>query len=158
MKKLAAIAALSSLVSSGIHAQEVSTGSLKYLSTVSVAVSNVEKDAEAAGLSVSQLTADIEQKLRRSRLGIVGKGKKSDGLIYVNVNAMKVNDYLWAYHVQLVLEQGVVLTRSGFPCVGRTWWTGTLGATRPQDFVTDVRTAVGQAVDSFIKDYRAENP
>ncbi len=141
-------------MNSFLPSQKVSTkpGQLQ----LSVLIEELKPEVGRAGLSKDQLKTDVELRLRKAHIRVVGLSPP--GYLYVNVQALRQSGG-WVYSVHVGLNQDVTLDRDkSISCSGETWSEGTLGTATRDKFVAEVRDALGDQVDRFINDYLAANP
>jgi hypothetical protein len=147
-----AIATPSSLLAAG---GKVERRSLVGLPPIAVLVEDVAPELATQGITASQLRVDSELRLRKS--GIRVTDSESAPFLHVNVTAMKATEYVWAFAVDVSLNQEVTLPRSPSWLSAITWHQAglsTLGLQR----VGSIREHVLDYVDMFINDYLAANP
>ena len=131
---------------------------LKDITNLDVVISQLSKDVQEAGLTQSELKADVELKLRQN--GIIVTPNSIDGmpLLYVLVSALSNGSgSTFVYHVEVMLRQFTRLA-NGAGADAYTWVTGTLAASDANRFRTSVRQEVQTLVDEFLKDYASVNP
>jgi hypothetical protein len=135
--------------------------SLGGITSVSVTVEKIDKDAERDGLSRDQVQTDVELRLRKANIQI---REKTDSKfptypqLYVIVNAVKSNVGIYAFSVDVQVNDVANLTRKPPRLAIVTIWdagtTGSVGASN----VRKIRESISDVVDQFINDYLAANP
>ncbi|MBI5250858.1 MAG: hypothetical protein HY912_15330 [Desulfomonile tiedjei] len=140
---------------------EYTRETLRDLAGVFVIVETVKSDAEADGLSVTELQKDVELKLSQAGIRVLDhdEWRSTPGRpwLYVSVNTIKfLASYFFSLDVQL--KQEVSLSRSGsISTSSSTWELGSLGMTVISDLPNRVRQAVDAYVQRFIDDYDTVN-
>jgi hypothetical protein len=130
--------------------------SLKGITAIAVLVDTFAAEAEADGLTRSQLQTDVELRLREAGLPVVAKA--TDVLLYVNVHALRSRERtLYVYSIQVNVLQPVTVTRTGTPARAGTWFTATLGMAGTAKLAI-VRDDLRAAVDRFLTAWLAMNP
>jgi len=133
---------------------------LSGLKGVAVVVEPPVKTLELQRLPAETLQADVEKRLRKSRIPILTVEKAEDPpgkpCLYVTVNAKTTSGDTMVYSIDVALKQEVRLTRNGILLHGATTWsTRTLGIS---DDTNRIRNALVSIVGSFCDDYEATNP
>lgn len=129
---------------------------LKGLGEVSVLVESVDPKAVDIGLSIDQLKADVELRLRQSRIKVTDNARS---WVYVRLSTLKMNEEpAWVFHIRLELDQAVHLDRNNLSAVAATWETGGIAIVDENRFVDTVRLNLRDDVDQFVNDYLAANP
>lgn len=134
---------------------------LNGLEGVAVVVETVKSDAEADGLDMGDIQADVELKLVQAGIRVLHHDEwmKTPGhpWLYVSVNTMKyLASYFFSIDVQL--KQDVSLPRD--PSIltsSATWEVGSIGFAAPQSFPEKIRESVSVYVNQFIGDFLAAN-
>ncbi|HXG18801.1 MAG TPA: hypothetical protein VNN62_06985 [Methylomirabilota bacterium] len=135
---------------------------LRDLPGVTVVIEPLQAAAEHDGLTQHQLQIDVEQQLRTAGIRVLthDEWRQTPGspYLYVNVAALKKNYGLYAYSIEVCLNQVVTLLRNQhIQEFAETWETREVG-TVGQDRLSTVRESVAAHVNTFIRDYRAVNP
>lgn len=141
---------------------------LKGISEVAVVIETLKPVAQTAGLSIEVLKNDVEQQLKRSRIKVrdmptplmqkTGARSATD-IVYVKVGSVRPEgSESIVYSVSVEAKQIVTLDRLRARIRGTTTWeSGMLGIVGTDEFVTEVRSDVGEHVGRFINDYLAAN-
>jgi hypothetical protein len=160
---LFAVAAL--VCSSVFGADEVKDAqSLKGLAAVRVVVEVQGREAQEHGLKPADLRADIESRLKKTGLQLLGEHDRAQGMpqLYLNVNVFPAGsgkDGLFVYSVDLSLIQDVRLIRApNVRATAATWKIpGSLGTIEAKG-ISGLRSVVGEYADGFVSAHRAANP
>ncbi|MBM3302210.1 MAG: hypothetical protein FJY85_19945 [Deltaproteobacteria bacterium] len=134
---------------------------LRGLPGVLVIVENIKEDAEASGLSVTELQTDVELKLAAAGIHVLPHEEWRTTMgrpwLYVSVNTIRfVTSYFFS--IDLQLKQEVALRRH--PAIMTscaTWELGSIGFVGEQSLSSKIRESVAAYVDDFIADYRVAN-
>ena len=135
---------------------------LRGLPGVAVVIEPLHPTTERDGLTQSQLQAEVEQQLKTAGIRVLTQEewKKTPGApyLYVNVAALKKNYGLYAYAIEVCLNQLVLLIRDQQTQeFAETWETREVGTVGKERLAT-VRKSVAAHVAVFIRDYFAVNP
>lgn len=146
-----------SVVASGQTAQEVTRKPLVGLKSFRVIIEDLDRDAISDGLTLQQLRTDAELRLRKA--GITVKDEGGDApYLYINLNAMKGEDGLYAYSIVVQVNRLVMVKCPPEDFFYAVVWdknaVGTVGALK----IRQVRDHINDVVDRFINDYLAANP
>ncbi len=133
---------------------------LKGFTGVNVIVRYLDPDIEKDGLTMLQITTDVELKLRLAGIKVLAlteMRKKALHTLVIDLGILKTKSFKgYVYRIDVSLEQFVYLKRnSSVPINFSTWSTGTLGITTD---ISDIRNAVENQVDIFINAYLSVNP
>jgi hypothetical protein len=134
--------------------------SLKGLSAIYVVVEPIEREIERQGLTREKIRTDTIQRLRKAGIRILSKKEwlknRAGPYLYVNLNIQKdpYGVYFHAFRVELV--QKVVLIRDPKLEVFATTWSRQLLGSR--GYLSQVRYAIQDAVDLFLRDHGLANP
>jgi hypothetical protein len=140
---------------------EITRETLRGLKGVVVVVETVKSDAEADGLKVDDIQAEVEAKLEEGGVQILPhdawRATVGRPWLYVSVNTMK---YLFGYFfsIDVQLKQDVTLPRR--PSIltsSATWEMGSIGVVSIPDLPNKIKESVFGYVDSFISEYAAVN-
>jgi hypothetical protein len=135
---------------------------LRGLAGVTVVIEPLHATAERDGLSQRQLQADVERQLQAAGIRVLTQDEwrstPGSPYLYVNVSALKKSYGLYAYAIEVCLNQLVTLLRNqDIQEFAETWETrevGTVGKGR----LATVRDSVAVHVNTFIRDYFSVNP
>jgi len=132
---------------------------LKGITAIRVVVEPLNPEAERDGLTKDQLQTDVELRLRKAGIRVTSSLEESEwSYLHLNVNPVKGSSGLYAYHISLEFEQGVILGRDRNISLSAPTWSvaevGIIGAQR----LRDVRGDVADLADKFIKAYLEQNP
>jgi hypothetical protein len=135
---------------------------LRGLPGLTVVIEPMSPSAEQDGLTQSQLQVDVEQRLRASGIRVLTKEEwqKTPGspYLYINVAALKKDYGLYAYAIEVCVNQLVTLIRNrNIREFAETWETREVGTVGTERLLT-VRDSVAAHVDEFIRDYFSVNP
>jgi hypothetical protein len=135
---------------------------LRGLPGVSVVVEPLQANAEQDGLTQQQLHADVERQLRAAGIRVLTQDEwrstPGSPYLYINVSALKKSYGLYAYAIEVCLNQVVTLLRAqNIQEFAETWETREVGTVGKEQIAT-VRESVAAHVDVFIKDYFTVNP
>jgi hypothetical protein len=140
---------------------EYTKDTLRGLIGVVVVIETIKPDAEADGLSISELQTDVELKLVQGGIRVLPHSEwcQTPGRpwLYVSVNTIKhLGSYFFSVDVQLKQDvnlphQPSIVTSSA------TWELGSIGFAKTDLLRAKIRESVGAYVDNFINDYSAVN-
>jgi hypothetical protein len=135
---------------------------LRGLTGLTVVIEPMNPSAEQDGLTRNQLQVDIEQRLRAAGIRVLTKEEwqKTPGspYLYINVAALKKDYGLYAYAIEVCVNQLVTLIRDqNIREFAETWETREVGTVGTERLLT-VRDSVAAHVDEFIRDYFSVNP
>lgn len=146
---------------SKMNITEITRETLRGLTGLVVVVETVKSDAEADGLKVDEIQAEVEARLVEGGVRIlphdVWRTTVGRPWLYVSVNTMK---YLFSYFfsIDVQLKQDVTLPRR--PSIltsSATWEMGSIGFVAIPEFSDKIRESVAGYIDSFVSDYTAVN-
>jgi hypothetical protein len=143
--------------------------SLKGLKGVEVLVEELKPELEDFNLTMIEVQADVELKLRNAGIGVLSKedNEKIQPLrkpyLYVKIDSLKLpwRRASFVFHVEVALKQQVALSehpknfKKSF--YAPTWNTTFIGAVSGNN-VPDIRDFVKELMDRFVNDYLKENP
>ena len=134
---------------------------LRDLSGVTVVIEPMTPQAEQDGLTQRQLQTDVERQLHAAGIRVFTKEEwqttPGSPYLYVNVAALKKQYGLYAYAIEVCLNQLVTLIRNQhIQEFAETWETREVG-TVGEDQLSTVRESVASHVDEFIRDYFSVN-
>jgi len=120
----------------------------------------------AAGLTRSAIQTDVEVKLRLAGMAILSEAEMLHApgtpYLYVNANVLagKTGKGLWAFNLDLSLNQGVLLERDvRLPGVNaETWRQGRLGMVPASAGPARIRSDIRDLVDVFLNAWLTVNP
>jgi hypothetical protein len=135
---------------------------LRGLPGVTVVIEPLQAAAEQDGLTQQQLHADVERQLRAAGIRVLTQEewRRTAGspYLYVNVSALKKSYGLYAYAIEVCLNQVVTLLRAhDIQEFAETWETREVGTVGKEQLAT-VRESVAAHVNIFIQDYFTVNP
>lgn len=125
------------------------------LREVNVVVEDLADDAVAAGLDRRDLERAIEQQLEEHgvRLG----NSRNAGDLYVSIATFRGATGLYAYCIEVSLQQLVTIESNQLRTLADVWELGSLG-TVGEGNLPQIAGVVTQIVDRFIDDYHEMNP
>lgn len=134
---------------------------LRGLPGVAVVIEPLHANAEQDGLTQRLLQEDVERRLRAAGIRVLSREEwqhtPGSPYLYVNVAALKKNYGLYAYAIEVCLNQLVTLIRNHhIHEFAETWETREVG-TVGEDQLLTIRESVKAHVDAFIRDYFAVN-
>ncbi len=120
----------------------------------------VVEDLDSDGLvTVGQVQTDTELRLRKAGINVLETGFP---MLYVNTELLKgrsmATSGIYAYHIELTLEQAVLVPGNEEAALGATWSTGTTGMVGKDNLSKAIREDVGDLVDKFSNAYLSMNP
>jgi len=135
---------------------------LRGLSGVTVVIEPLPALVENDGLSQQQLQIEVERQLTAAGIRVLNKEEwrntPGSPYLYVNVSALKKVYGLYAYSIEVCLNQLVTLSRAqDIREFAETWETREVG-TVGKDRLATVRKSVAMHVQIFIRDYFSVNP
>ena len=135
---------------------------LRGLPGVAVVIEPLHPTTERDGLTQNKLQAEVEQQLKTAGIRVLTQEewKKTPGApyLYVNVAALKKSYGLYAYAIEVCLNQLVLLIRDHQTQeFAETWETREVGTVGKKQ-LPSVRNSVAAHVAIFIRDYFAVNP
>ena len=131
------------------------TLSLWQLPGVRVVVEPVSVEARADGLNTDSLLQVVETKIIDAGIQLLSEDEWQvtigNPLLVVSISLLRPSEFFYLYHVEVDLQQLVVLARdSTIPSFSPTWSAGgTLGSV-PAERVGSLRAEVLRQVDRFI--------
>jgi len=135
---------------------------LRGLAGVAVVVEPLNAEAEQDGLQQRRLQATVEKQLRAAGIPVLSTETWSvtpgGPYLYVNVAALKKQYELYAYSIEVCLNQLVTLARDrNIRQFAETWETREVG-TVGSDKLPTVQDSIARHVETFIAAYRTVNP
>lgn len=135
---------------------------LRGLAGVAVVVEPLNAEAEQDGLQQGRLQATVEKQLRAAGIPVLSTETWSvtpgGPYLYVNVAALKKQYELYAYSIEVCLNQLVTLARDqNIRQFAETWETREVG-TVGSDKLPTVQDSIARHVETFIAAYRTVNP
>ena len=135
---------------------------LRGLAGVAVVVEPLNAEAEQDGLQQGRLQATVEKQLRAAGIPVLSKETWSvtpgGPYLYVNIAALKKQYKLYAYSIEVCLNQLVTLARDrNIRQFAETWETREVGTVGSDKLVT-VQDSIARHVETFIAAYRTVNP
>jgi len=146
-----------------VHAQSFhsSAASLAGLTGVEIVVEDMSPGLQQLGLAELTLRTDVELRLRRAGIRVLGQVEACDSLpcVYIHVTAT-TGPRLSAYFVHVGLQQMVNLTRdSSFAFSVETWHAlGRVGMVTGDELPRRVLDAVRSEVAQFVNAFHNANP
>ena len=125
------------------------------LREVNVVVEDLSEDAEAAGLDRRTIERAVERQLeeRGIRLGT----SRNAGDLYVDIATFQGATGLYAYCIEVSLQQLVTIEGNQLRTLADVWELGSLGTVGSGN-LPQVARIVTEIVDVFIEDYLDVNP
>lgn len=140
---------------------EITRETLRGLKGLVVIVETVKSDAEADGLMVDDIQAEVESKLKQAGVPILPHDEWRTTIgrpwLYVSVNTIK---YLFSYFfsIDVQLKQDVTLPRRpSISTSSATWEMGSIGFVAVPELPAKIKESVAMYVDNFISDFLAVN-
>ena len=135
---------------------------LRGLAGVAVVVEPLNAEAEQDGLQQRRLQATVEKQLRAAGIPVLSTETWSvtpgGPYLYVNVAALKKQYELYAYSIEVCLNQLVTLARDrNIRQFAETWETREVGTVGSDKLVT-VQDSIARHVETFIAAYLTVNP
>jgi hypothetical protein len=135
---------------------------LRGLPGVTVVIEPLQDSAEHDGLTRSQLQTEVERQLQTAGIHVLTQDewRRTPGspYLYVSVSALKKSNGLYAYSIEVCLNQLVTLLRNqDIQEFAETWETREVGAVGENQLIT-VQESVATHVNIFIRDYFSVNP
>lgn len=125
------------------------------LREVNVVVEDLAEDAEEAGLERRAILRSVEQQLEER--GVPLGNSRSAGDLYVNIETFRGSTGLYAYCVEVSLQQLVTIDGNQLRTLADVWELGSLGTVGGGNLPA-VTSVVTEIVDAFIDDYLDMNP
>lgn len=122
---------------------------------VNVVVGNLADGAETAGLTRRALETAIERRLEERRVPLGNSRTAAD--LYVSVDTHVGATGLYAYCVEVAVQQLVTIEGNQLRTLADVWDVGSLGTVGVAN-LPQVEQVVLQIVDRFIEDYLEMNP
>jgi len=135
---------------------------LRGLPGVTVVIEPLLAAAEQDGLTQRELQTEVERQLQAAGIRVLTQDEwrstPGSPYLYVNVSALKKSYGLYAYSIEVCLNQLVTLLRNQeIKEFAETWETREVG-TVGKDRLATVRESVAAHVNIFIRDYFIVNP
>ena len=138
----------------------LSRATLQGITAVRASILLTSNDAQKDGLTEDQLQTDVELRLRKAGITVIGSSAQTLRVVVVAYgvrDGSAIQSYAFLFSAALV--QGIALTRDpSILALGETWsvaGVGTVGATR---FSRYVRDTLADLIDQFINAYLEQNP
>jgi hypothetical protein len=167
MRQMVAMALLGFLIPVPLWAQNApeknARAAVAGLRGVQVIVESITPDIERAGLTRDTLQTDVELQLRQYGIPVLTEEQRLETpgypYLYVNVNIIRNTELLvYAFSIELTLEQDVILTRHPQTAIpAATWNSGSVGLVGGAR-VQSIRDGVKNHVNKFINLYLSANP
>ncbi len=125
------------------------------LREVNVIVEDLAADAESAGLDRRSIERAIEEHLKER--GVPLGNSRTAGDLYVNIDTFRGSTGLYAYCVEVSVQQLVTIESNQLRTLADVWQLASLG-TVGQANLPGVESIVMQIVDVFVEDYLERNP
>ncbi len=125
------------------------------LREVNVVVEDLAADAESAGLDRRSIERAIEGHLQER--GVPLGNSRSAGDLYVNIDTFRGSTGLYAYCVEVSLQQLVTIEGNQLRTLADVWQLASLGTVGEAN-LPGVESIVMQIVDVFVEDYLETNP
>jgi hypothetical protein len=142
--------------------EEVDARPLKGLKRVFVLVEALDNDAAAAGIAPEWVQQTVELRLRRIGLQVVSREEKGTLLlpyIYVKWNFIQPEKGLFAYDLEMSLNEGARLSRNKLFHPGVASWTSShIGSAGLHTVAASVGRMLNNALDAFENSYLIANP
>ena len=122
---------------------------------INVVVENLTDDVEAAGLTRRALESAIERRLEGRQVPLGNSRNAAD--LYVSVDTHLGATGLYAYCVEVAVQQLVTIEGNQLRTLADVWDVGSLGTVGTAN-LPQVEQVVLQIVESFIEDYLSTNP
>jgi len=143
--------------------EERDRATLRGLKGVEVLIEPLAPKMEEDGLLAKQIQTDVELRLRSVGIRVLSREEalKAPGssYLYVNVNALSLEEVQWVYSLRVELCQDVLLERD--PSIGAfgvpTWSVRAVGRVGRLN-LRHIRETVADCVDRFINAYLSVNP
>ncbi len=120
------------------------------LREVNVVVDDLDEDAESAGLDRRQLETAIERQLEGR--GVTVGSSRSAGDLYVNVDTFRGSTGLYAYCVEVSVQQLVTIESNQLRTLADVWEVASLGTVGAAN-LAEIARVVEQIVDLFADDF-----
>jgi len=135
---------------------------LRGLPGVTVVVEPLQASAEQDGLTRRLLQDEVEHQLQAAGIRVLTQDewRRTPGspYLYVSVSALKKSNGLYAYSIEVCLNQLVTLLRNqDIQDFAETWETREVGTVGKNQLVS-VQKSVAAHVNVFIRDYLSVNP
>jgi hypothetical protein len=146
----------------GAEMPERAKETLRGLPGVTVVVEPLQESAERDGLTRRQLQAEVERQLQAAGIRVLTQAEwrstPGSPYLYVSVSALKKSYGLYAYSIEVCLNQVVTLLRNqDIQEFAETWETREVGTVGKERLVT-VQKSVAAHVNIFIQEYFSVNP
>jgi hypothetical protein len=165
VKNLAGLIALFFVAAPGAAAQVAAENeSLIGLKAVRVITEKLDADVEKLGLRQSDIMTDVELRLRRSGITVLGRETgpitAAQGVLVVDLSLSSTNENRgFIYRIDVELMQPVLLKRNvQLDFLATTWSSDGLFGLTFRDKLRDIRNSVLDQVDKFVNSYLAMNP
>jgi hypothetical protein len=161
MIRLFSVVSLMLLAASVSSAQSFQRAGLQGVNAMKVVIEDLLPETADTGLTVEQLRADVELRLRKSGIRVVDESDAAAPWLYLQLPAFKNKQFnFYAASVSLEFRRlGTFGTGKEQVSVLASVWSNSMLTVQPsRDFRTTARDIVAQIVDMFINDYLAANP
>ena len=135
---------------------------LRGLSGVTLVVEPLNPEVEQDGLTGAQLYDAVEEQLLEADINVLSQddvaGTFRQAYLYINVAALKKHYGLYAYAIEVSVNQRVSLMRdNAIQQFAETWESREVGTVGTEKLST-IQESVAMHVGAFVDAYRAANP
>ena len=114
---------------------------------------------EVYSIKERTIKTDIEHKLKRESIRVIGLKENYDALLFTEIIIMESGHLYYVANVHMEIYQYAIIKRidSHIEHLVVTWSAGFTSIVRKSQ-ITDIRTSINDMVDQFINDYLSVNP
>ena len=114
---------------------------------------------EVYSIKERTIKTDIEHKLKRERIRVLGLKENYDALLFTEIIIMESGHLYYVANVHMEIYQYAIIKRidSHIEHLVVTWSAGFTSIVRKSK-IADIRTSINDTVDQFINDYLSVNP
>jgi hypothetical protein len=150
-----------SLVGSSVYGVDdrYARESLRGITGTGILIEPLGPELKGAGLTVDQLKADVESKLKSAGIKIINEkdilAETGNPYLHLMTGVLKTNKQYYVYAVTADFCQDATLTRNKLSAMFTTWSIGGYGLT---DNLGEIRNIAKDIIDQFINAWLSVNP
>jgi hypothetical protein len=110
-------------------------------------------------LTEAQVRTDVELRIRKAGISVVGIGDPHDATVYIDIAALRSTTGLCAFDFSVQLRQSATVDRNNQKFGAITWGPkGYLSMGSTMAAAETIRKKLGDYIDEFLNDYLTVNP
>ncbi len=131
---------------------------LRGVKSFTVLVEALSADFIDDGLTVEQITTDVELRLRKAGLPVVDASLKDHAFLHIKLTGLKGDDGTYAYGLSVSFMQLVTVNSNGEVTLSATWLADCVGRGSGGNMSKYIREALADKVDEFMNAWLSANP